>query len=245
MVIEALAEVLGQLLNGQGMLLGLKLATGPFEVVAGYFFDQFDEIFDPDEMAKTDADVGIAPMTQRLRKAFPGLLDARGGNGHPELQGKVILGIIGAVHLTAILPEQAGFTGGFFLEEIGKLNLHMGLLGLKFFLHLFKDEVEAAQIDIAMEAVEDLNKAAHVGPLEMMGKIHRHINGGHTALVTMGFVQNGNRVRYFFYPHLFNADSAVVLLALDIFHGLVLQEGAAITKEVYGPMLKAQSGRQI
>jgi hypothetical protein len=37
----------------------------------------------------------------------------------------------------------------------------------------------------------------------------------------------------------------VILLALDIFHGLVLQDGAAITREVYEPMLKAQSGRQI
>lgn len=123
------------------------------------------------------------------------------------------------MHLAAILPEQTALAAGFLLEEIGELYLHMGLLSLEFLLHLFKDEVEAAQVDIAVETVEDLNEAAHVGPLEVVGEVHRHVNRGHGALVMMGLVQDRNGVGDVFHSHLFDADSAVVLLALDIFHG--------------------------
>lgn len=91
MVIEALAQILGQLLNRQGVLIGMWLGGRPLEAMAGDFFHHLNEVLNPDEMAKTDADVGITPMPQGFRQAFAGLFDPRRRNRHPELQGEIIL----------------------------------------------------------------------------------------------------------------------------------------------------------
>ena len=82
----------------------------------------------------------------------------------------------------------------------------MGGLGLKSGFHFGQNIVKVLQIDLAVETVQNLDKAAHVSALELVGQINIHVDRGHGLLGSLFFIQNGDRVGYIFYPDLFDVD---------------------------------------
>jgi hypothetical protein len=94
----------------------------------------------------------------------------------------------------------------------------MGRLGLEPILHLLKDMMKTAKINLSMEPIQDLDKTAHMRPLEPMGQIHIHVDRGHGMLTLPRLIENCYGIRDGLDPDLFDIDASVVQLALDIFH---------------------------
>ena len=94
----------------------------------------------------------------------------------------------------------------------------MGGLSLELFLHLLQDVMKFADINGPVKTVKDLHKTTHMGPLEVMGKIHIHIDGGNGVLFGASLIKYSYRIGDGLHPHLLDIDTAMILLVLDIFH---------------------------
>ena len=70
-----------------------------------------------------------------------------------------------------------------------------------------------------MTAVQDLNKPAHMGTLEMVRQIDIHVDGGHRVLHTIFFIKDSDGIGDIFDADLADINSSAVRLALDVFHG--------------------------
>ena len=77
-------------------------------------------------------------------------------------------------------------------------------------LHLFQDLLHPVQGDLFPVLVEDLDEAAHVGPLEVVGKIHIEVDPGHGVLEFPVLVHDYDGVGDILYPHLIDGYPPVV-----------------------------------
>lgn len=75
---------------------------------------------------------------------------------------------------------------------------------------------------MAVKPVQYLNKPAHMCAFEEVGQIYIHVDRANGPLKLVLLVQNRDRIRNAFYPDLFNVDSAVVGLILNIFHKVLI-----------------------
>jgi hypothetical protein len=66
--------------------------------------------------------------------------------------------------------------------------------------------MERPDVDLFSDLVENLHKAAHMGPLERVEEADIHIDFSLDLLGFAGFVQNGYRVFQTLYADLFNVD---------------------------------------
>ena len=69
-----------------------------------------------------------------------------------------------------------------------------------------------------MELIEDLDKAAHVCALELMGQIDIHVDAGHGRLCAVGLIQDHDGVGQGFHPDLTDVNTTKISGTLDIFH---------------------------
>jgi len=70
--------------------------------------------------------------------------------------------------------------------------------------------------------IQDLHKAAHMGPLIVTGQIHIHVYLGNGLLLSLVFIKDGNRISDPFYTNLINVYISIIFMILDIFHDLYL-----------------------
>ena len=82
--------------------------------------------------------------------------------------------------------------------------------------HSLQDCGEVADVNLPMMLIENLNKAAHVGALELLGKVDVHVDVGHSLLTTVGPIQNGDGIANVLNTHLVDVDVAVVSRILNI-----------------------------
>ena len=106
-----------------------------------------------------------------------------------------------------------------FFDEVGELDLQMGAGGTELLLHLLQDLLHLVQGDLLAVLVEDLYEAAHVGPLEVMGEIHKEVDPGHGMLEFLVLVHHDDGVGDIFYPHLVDGNSPGVPGGLHVGHG--------------------------
>ena len=122
------------------------------------------------------------------------------------------------MHSASVLIDVDLALPGLILEEVGKFYFHVGLFSLQKFFHFLEDDMKTLQIDGPVETVKDLDKAAHMSALELMGQIDGHIDRADRTLLLVGFVEDGDRIGDVLDPDLLDIYSPVIGLALDIFH---------------------------
>ena len=94
----------------------------------------------------------------------------------------------------------------------------MGALGLEGLSQFSQDYAELLEVHLSPVGIEDLDEAAHVGPLVVVGQIDVHVDAGHGLLGAVPLVADGDRVADVLDPHLVDLDVAVVFQALDVDH---------------------------
>ena len=122
------------------------------------------------------------------------------------------------MHLASVLIDANLALPCLVLEKIGEFYFHVGFFGLKAILHFLEDNMETFQVDGTVETVKDLNKAAHVSALELMGQVDVHINRADRTLLLFGFVEDGDRIGNVLDSDLLDIYTPVIGLALDVFH---------------------------
>ncbi len=85
-------------------------------------------------------------------------------------------------------------------------------------LHLSEDRLHVIDTDLAMVEVEHLDKTAHVGSLELLGKINIHVNPRHRMLLSTVFVLHHNRVADILDAHLVDGNLTGIRTLLHIGH---------------------------
>jgi len=73
-----------------------------------------------------------------------------------------------------------------------------------------------------MKPVQYFYKSAHMGSFEVVRKVYIHVYIGNGLLQLLRLVKNSNRVRDVFNPDLFDVDLTMILLALDVLHGMAI-----------------------
>ena len=91
---------------------------------------------------------------------------------------------------------------------------------MELFPDLLQDRVKGPDVDLTPEFVEDLHEPAHVRPLELVGQADVHVDRRVHRLGPLRAVHDDDGVLDPLHPHLSNVDVPVVLLALDVDHGL-------------------------
>ena len=66
--------------------------------------------------------------------------------------------------------------------------------------------------------MEDLDKAAHMGALKIVGQVHKEIDGGGGVLCLVIFVQYADRILYVSHADFLKRNFAGVLFVLNISH---------------------------
>ncbi len=120
----------------------------------------------------------------------------------------------------ALIFHQAACSGhrGLFLDEVGKLQLQVGTAGLQVVFHITQDRIHPVNTDLTVILVEDLDKAAHVGALEVMGQINIHVDPRHRLLLFIALVEDNNRVADILDANLVDGDVAIIAGFLHIGH---------------------------
>ena len=86
----------------------------------------------------------------------------------------------------------------------------MGAGCAQFLLHLLQDGLHLVEGDLFPVGVEDLDEAAHVGPLEVVGEVHIHIDPRHGMLEASVLVHHHDGIGDVLHPDLVDGDLAGV-----------------------------------
>jgi hypothetical protein len=90
--------------------------------------------------------------------------------------------------------------------------------GPELFPDFLKNRVKCPDVNFSPEFIEDFHEPAHMGALEMMGKVNIHADRCVDWLSALRAIQDNDGVFDPFHPHFFNVDISVVLLILNINH---------------------------
>ena len=213
-----LADRFGDAFYREIFFSGLAGQVMTIKVMGSYFFNYFYQVFDPDEMFKAEIDIGDPPLTEKPGEAVTGLARQGRIDRHLDVEDQVVLAAEGTVHPAGVLIDVDLALTGLVLEEVGEFYFDVGLFGLQEFLHFLEDDMKTFQVDGTVKTVQDLDKAAHMSALELMGQIDVHVEGSDRTLLLVGFVEDGDRIGDVFDPDLLDIDTPVIGLALDVFH---------------------------
>ena len=147
------------------------------------------------------------------------------GNGHSHLEAE-ILSVEGGIE-TSLVIHQAGGAGdrSFLFDEVGKIKFEVGGVGLKSFLQGPKNRWDAFHVNQAPVFLQNLDEAAHVGPLELMGKIDGEGDGGDGVLGRMGPVTDHDGISEAFDADFVDSQVAKVGRGLGVLQGVRLGGG--------------------
>ena len=84
--------------------------------------------------------------------------------------------------------------------------------------HFFKNDRKFLQGNFRAQQVQELNKAAHVSALVVVGQIYKHLDQGNGVLKTVPPVSNGDGIAKIFNSHFINGNITEIGLTLDILH---------------------------
>jgi len=88
-------------------------------------------------------------------------------------------------------------------------------------LHGFKDGPELTHVELSVEFIENLDKAAHMSAFKTSGQVHVHVDVAHRMLHPAVSVQDGEGIADVFDSNLIDIDVAMVGLILDVNHALL------------------------
>ena len=145
------------------------------------------------------------------------------GHGHFEAE---IFAVESGIE-TGLVIHQAGGAGdwGFFFDEVGEIKFKVGGVGLKAFLQGPENGRDAFHVDQTAVFLQNLDEAAHVGALKLMGEINGEGDGGDGVLGRVGPVTNNDGIAEAFDADLVDSQIAEVGRGLGIVQGVRMGKG--------------------
>ena len=147
------------------------------------------------------------------------------GNGHGHLEAEIFAVESGIE--AGLVIHQAGGIGdrGFLFDEVGEIKFEVGGVGLKAFLQGPENGRDAFHVDQTAVFLQNLDEAAHVGALELMGEIDSEGDGGDGVLRRVGPVTNNDGIAEAFDADLVDSQVAKVGRGLGVVQGVRLGGG--------------------
>ena len=126
--------------------------------------------------------------------------------------------------------EQAHGTrhGGGLLDEVGKFEVDVRLVALKPFAQLDQNIADVGGMKDGAMGVERLDEAAHVGSLEMVGKVDRQLHRGDRRLLAVVLVADTDRVAEVLDPDAVDRDPPVIGKILRVGKRFVCGHGKGV-----------------
>ena len=204
---------------------------------AGTGFDQRDQIFDPDRFSKSDFEPDEAALI--MGSAFADCLAAWAESGDRNSDGDFeakIFAVKSCIEVGLVIDEAlSGGDRSFFFDEVGKIEFEVGRVGLETILESAEDGGNAFHMNEATVFMEDLDKTAHVGALELVGEIDGQGYRSDGVLGRVGAVANDDRIAESFDAHFIDPQVAEIWGGLSVLKrvglGLGLFQSMAILTE--------------
>lgn len=230
--LEARRDVADDVLNEDRIVVGLHsdmaLVLALEQRVDGRgsrLLGDLDEFFDPDQAglaaavagaAGLDGDHAALVMRPVVADRLAAGAEALDGGRHREDEVDVVGARLGDEG--ALVVHQGGGAGdrGGLLDEVREAHLDVGALGLEVAAQLAQQRRDCAHRDLAAVAVEHLDEAAHVRPLEVVGEAHREGNRGDGVLALVEAVEDDDRVTQIAGANAVDRQAAVVGSVLDV-----------------------------
>lgn len=189
------------------------------QLAAGTGFDEFDQVLDPDRLMKAHGESDQSSLV--VGSPFADSLGARAESGHGNFYSDDIVNLISfCVDLKddAIVQQALCFCDGRPLgAKIRKAHFHMRFLGVQPDEEFLRHRRNAGHGQFPAMRVEDLQEAAHVRSLEVMGEIHRHVDRCDRVLGSLVAVANAQGKTDILDADSINGQSSVITLVLGVF----------------------------
>ena len=193
----------------------------------GRFFCNIHEFLDPEEiprailfLAGADSDRHISALIMGSVVAdFLGA-GAEGANGNPHPEEEVVARAVGFPDECAKVVHGRGETGdwGLALDEVRKLDFDVCRLGIEAFFQVVKDCRDRAHGEFPLVLGQYLQKARHMGALEVVWQTHGEGNLRRALLLLVLPVEDSDGVEQIADTDLVDRDATCVWSALDVFH---------------------------
>ena len=105
------------------------------------------------------------------------------------------------------------------LHEVRELDVHVCASCLKLPLDFFEDLLKLFHGDFSPELIENLDKPAHVGSLEFVGKVHKQVEYPYGVLQSLAAIFYRDRIAESFHPNFVDGNLARVRQSLDVRNG--------------------------
>ena len=216
-VLDELRIVVGAL----GDELFVRALEQAVQLAAGLGFRHVDQVFDPHVGPGGGGDGDVRALV--VGTALGNLLRARAqaGDRHQHLHGEAVVAVDDFADESHFVVQQALHAGDRrrLVDEVRKAHFQIARLGFQPLAHFAHDGFKAFHRDLAVVAVEDLDKAGHVRAFEIVRQVHVHVENADSVLDAAGAVGHQHRMADRLDADLVDGNVAGVRLTLDVRHG--------------------------